>query len=261
MQDSFQGTATKPLFVNRQYAVTSYSDADALTKNFKPICGGDISNILTMDNCLHGIPAVWFAQTAFGKYHGGQNGNVLLPAMEYGMIPGIKVPPEMATFALDMRKNFNDEALEKVTESLKNVLKHLGNQADLSYLVYNPRVHKDISAANAKCGHPAVPQCGFSLQDAINNKNAYDYLASSLSDASSIDPSVARAVQIFSSRMSQALGRIIQAYGNVMKPAEVIPKELVQTTPGVLAVLTMALDFYAKEPYRQSFKAESKKGS
>eukprot|EP00438_Fugacium_kawagutii_P015840 Skav230432 [mRNA] locus=scaffold1601:121413:122396:+ [translate_table: standard] len=246
MEESFEGAAVEPLFVNRQYAVTSYSDADAVAKNFKPMCKGD------PEICFNGIPAVWFAQTAFGKYHGGLQANTLLPAMEYGHIPGIKIPRELASFALDMRKNFDDKALEKVKESLQNVIAHLANKPDLS-LVYNPQIHRKISEANAQCGS-AVPICGFSLQDAINNKKAYDYLAKALLDQSGIAPEVAVPVQRFSSTMSANLGRIISAYsGASSKPSEVIPRELVQTQPGLLAVLTMALDFYAKEPYRQSF--------
>ncbi|CAK9007166.1 unnamed protein product [Durusdinium trenchii] len=250
MEESFTGAPVEPLFVNRQYAATSYSDADAITKDFKPLC------VEFLPECFNGVPAVWLAQTAFGKYHGGVNANYLLPAMEYGMIPGIKVPRELASFALDMRKNFNDQALLKVTESLTTVLKNLGNQPDLSYLVYNPQVHKKFTEANAmfKCGAPG--NCGFSLQDAINNKKAYDYLAKALLSAPDIAPEVAKSVQQFSSQSSMMLGKIINAYGCTQptcKPSEVFPKELEETKPGLLAVLTMALDFYAKEPYRQPF--------
>ena len=235
--------------MNRQYAATSYSDADAVTRDFKPLCRGN------PESCLNGIPAAWFAQTAFGKYHGGLNGNYLLPAMEYGMIPGIKIPGKLATFSLDMRKNFDDAALEKVTESFKKVLKNIGNKPDLSYLVYNQQVAKSIREANAKCGGK-VPQCGFSLQDAINNKNAYDFIARALSTATDIDPEVAKPVHLLCVRMSNVLAQIIDAYqGSNRKPSEVIPKELEQTSPGLLAMIAMALDFYAKEPYRQPFKS------
>ena len=46
------GSPTHPLFINRLYVPTSYSDADALTKNFSPLCGS--SEPVT---CLNGIPA------------------------------------------------------------------------------------------------------------------------------------------------------------------------------------------------------------
>jgi len=73
------------------------------------------------------------------------------------------VPKELATFALDMRKNFNDEALQKVAESLKNVVKTVGNKDDLSYLVYDPKVYDRVKEANVQCGDPPLPTCGFSF--------------------------------------------------------------------------------------------------
>ena len=140
------GSPTHPLFINRLYVPTSYSDADALTKDFSPLCGST-----EPATCLNGVPAapgswshqvhifaqshdlfliivwsttvttfifeccrlisicgmipksavpiclcfssllqVWFAQTAFAKYHGGIDGQFLLPPMESGQIPLIK---------------------------------------------------------------------------------------------------------------------------------------------------------------------------
>ena len=40
--------------------------------------------------CLSTSLQVWFAQTAFAKYHGGTDGQFLLPPMESGQIPLIK---------------------------------------------------------------------------------------------------------------------------------------------------------------------------
>jgi hypothetical protein len=94
------------------------------------------------------------------------------------------------------------------------------------------------------------------LQDAINNKHAYDFIARALSTATDIDPEVARPVHTLCTRMSNALGQIINAYrGSNRKPWEVIPKELEQTSPGLLAMIAMALDFYVEGPYRQPFKS------
>eukprot|EP00438_Fugacium_kawagutii_P023858 Skav233772 [mRNA] locus=scaffold780:71015:77172:- [translate_table: standard] len=102
LQEGFQGAPTHPLFVNRLYAAQSYSDADALTKNFEPLCSSE-----EPATCLNGIPAVWFAQTAFAKYHGGVDGNFLLPPLESGQIPFVDVPKELATFALDAGSGYN----------------------------------------------------------------------------------------------------------------------------------------------------------
>ncbi|CAK9108284.1 unnamed protein product [Durusdinium trenchii] len=235
VEGAFAGAATKPLYVNRMYVGTSYSDGDAFTKDFTPLC-----------------------------------------LQEDGGI-GVTIPKELATFALDMRrlageecKNFDDDALLKVTESLKSVVTSLadndalsrgtGGYGDLgnvfwSSLVYNPKVYSDIYAANHACGSLRMPVCGFSLQDAVNNKNAYDFLKYALSNTPAIDTQVASTMKAFCGTMSDSIQKILEVYKDVNEDqySMIVPKGFNSTLPAVLAVSTMALDFYADEPYRQPF--------
>ena len=142
-----------------------------------------------------------------------------------------------------MRKNFNDKALLKVAESLKNVVKTAGNKEDLSYLVYDPQVYAKNKEANVKCGSPPLPTCGFSLQDAINNKKAcchflslvsagfqlffspppfgssahgytqaFDYLQAALGNTYELDTQVATSVKLLCMALSFQLGQVISAY-------------------------------------------------
>ena len=241
-----QGAATNPLFINRLFAAGSYSDADAVTKSFEPKCTSTLPA-----TCFNGIPSVWIAQTAFAKYHGGADGQMLLPPVESGMIPFVKIPKELATYALDMRSNFNDKALLKVAETLKGAVTNLGNMPEVSNLVYDPEVYKKIDEANVECGNPRFPTCGFSLQDAINNKNAYDYLTAALGNTYALDTQVSSAVKLLCQTMSLLLGQVISQYKNSdLKAYEVFPKELARTNPALIAIATMALDFYVEDPHR-----------
>lgn len=253
VEGAFAGAATKPLYVNRMYVGTSYSDGDAFTKDFTPLCLQEEPPCAPLC-CFYGVPTVWMAQAGFGKYHGGGDGYQLLPVMESGGI-GVTIPKELATFALDMRKNFDDDALLKVTESLKSVVTSLADNDALSSLVYNPKVYSDIYAANHACGSLRMPVCGFSLQDAVNNKNAYDFLKYALSNTPAIDTQVASTMKAFCGTMSDSIQKILEVYKDVNEDqySMIVPKGFNSTLPAVLAVSTMALDFYADEPYRQPF--------
>eukprot|EP00438_Fugacium_kawagutii_P023857 Skav233771 [mRNA] locus=scaffold780:70370:70837:- [translate_table: standard] len=152
-----------------------------------------------------------------------------------------------------MRSNFDDKALLKVTQSLTQVVKTAANKEDLSYLVYNPKVYEDIAAAN----EPGMsPMFGFSLQDALNNKDAFDYLTAALGNTYRLDTQVGTSVKLLCQAMSLQLGMVISGYKDSdEKPWEVIPKEFSQTMPPLLAVVAMGLDFYVEEPGRQPYYA------
>eukprot|EP00434_Breviolum_minutum_P004090 symbB.v1.2.003603.t1/scaffold202.1/size271277/14 len=254
LERSFEGAATHALFINRLFAAGSYSDADAVTKSFEPKCTSALPA-----TCFYGIPSVWLAQTAFAKYHGGVDGQMLLPPVESGMIPFVKIPKELATYALDTRSNFNDKALLKVAESLKGAVTNLGNMPEVSNLVYDPEVYKKIDQANVECGNPPFPTCGFSLQDAINNKNAYDYLTAALGNTYTLDTQVSTSVKLLCQTMSLLLGQVISQYKDSdLKAYEVFPKELARTNPALIAIATMALDFYALVSYEMTTQEDGK---
>ena len=100
-----------------------------------------------------------------------------------------------------------------------------------------------------------MPVCGFSLQDAVNNKNAYDFLKYVLSNTPAIDTQVASTMKAFCGTMSDSIQKILEVYKDVNEDqySMIVPKGFNSTLPAVLAVSTMALDFYADEPYRQPF--------
>ena len=88
----------------------------------------------------------------------------------------------------------------------------------------------------------------------MNNKKTYDFLAKALANTPEIDTQVASSMQAFCEYMSGKIEEVIEAYKDVdAKPFAVIPKGFDQTMPGLVAVATMALDFYADTPDSKPF--------
>ncbi|CAJ1354549.1 unnamed protein product [Effrenium voratum] len=241
MQETWPDDSVTPLFVNRMYADQSYSDADSMSMSFGTACAGA--------TCIRGIPFVWFAQPAFHKYHGGLRADLV---RVMNMIPGVSFPESLASTELDTRASLDTEALQKVTETLKVVIQRLADKAEVSNLRYHAEVYTKIQAATRQCGKPV---CGFSLQDAINNKQAYDFLAAALSKPESVTTIPAQmALQGagICQQMSRSLAAIIGRYHDAPDPSKVIPAELPETAPSFLAALAMGIDFFTTGPGRLS---------
>eukprot|EP00930_Biecheleria_cincta_P057887 TRINITY_DN43756_c0_g1_i1.p1 TRINITY_DN43756_c0_g1~~TRINITY_DN43756_c0_g1_i1.p1 ORF type:complete len:539 (+),score=70.87 TRINITY_DN43756_c0_g1_i1:73-1689(+) len=227
---SESAAATRPLFVNREYVKNNYNDADALTRDYRCSAGS---------KCLAGggIPYLWLAQPGFHKYHGGASGYIASTISNaYWQATGgwVSLPVDEATWALDTRKNFDYAALVKVANTLIPTLRTLADAARLSELHYDPSVYQNIEVKRE--------MMGYSLQDAKNNKEAYDFMYYALSKSGSVTHLpwvVALKLKGLCWYMSSKLEGIIAGWDSSTGP-----EALGKTFPPLLTGLALGLDFW-----------------
>lgn len=227
---SESAATTRPLFVNRDYVKTNYNDADAVTRDYSCSAGS---------KCIAsgGIPYLWLAQPGFQKYHGGASGYIASAISKaYNQATGgwISLPVDEATWALDTRRNFDYAALVKVANTLIPTLRALAGSARLSELQYDPNVYRNIKRKQ--------DMMGYSLQDAKNNKDAYDFMYSALSKSGRVTHlpwAVALKLKGLCWYMSSKLGGIIKHWDSSTGP-----QELGQTFPPLLTGLALGVDFW-----------------
>lgn len=215
---------TQKIFVNRQFAASSYSDVDAVTLNYNTKWSPPLVN--------GGVPFVWMAQTGFQSYHGGLH----LSSTFKGLVSIFKdLATEQGFFSNDRLCSIHPSVINKMSDTMQQVIISLANSDDLSNLKYKRPMSYDS---------PAEDPGDFTVRDAQNVVDGYSYLIAALQKGHDVTGIPQSAANKLIQHMTDLKTSVQAAIPPGPVPFDQLADPQVQSVLRVIQGFVIALDFF-----------------